>query len=232
MGRMRKTAKPKTPTYERIDRTADRREVYPILDRLVEKRRPDLSEANIALAWRFGFKRNKDGQLVLGKCKKVSELDKQFQGHDFVIILNSEAWEHLSDEQREALVFHELCHAAIAEDQNGNPKKDARGRQVYRIKKHDIEEFGDVVALYGCYKQDLENFVATAMRSPKPPQRTLLDGLEEPKPEGGADGKGEAAVAEPEAPAEGHAAKVTRERRPVPKSHGKKSGGRGKSRSR
>src|SRR6266511_3998077 len=120
MARLRKTGKVKQPTYERIDRASDRRSVYPILDELVQRHRPDLEDAKIALAWRFGFKRNRDGQLVLGKCKKVSDLDKQFQGHDFVIILNSEAWDALNEEQRRALMFHELCHAAVAVDQNGN----------------------------------------------------------------------------------------------------------------
>jgi hypothetical protein len=189
-----------------------------------------LADAKIALAWRYGWKKNRDGQLVLGKCRKVSDLDKQFQGHDFVIVLNSEAWYVLTEEQREALMFHELCHAAIAVDQNGNPKKDARDRQVYRIKKHDIEEFGDVIAKFGCYKQDLENFVATAMRSKKPPAPTLLDGIEDDK----TDGKEEAAVAEPETEhAGGHVEKVRSERkRPVPKKHQGKGSGKGKERSR
>lgn len=212
MARMRKTPRPKKPTYERIDRKADSRNVYPILD-AVRRNHPELEEATIALAWRYGLKQNKDGQLTLGKCKKVGELDKQFQGHDFVIILNFEAWEILTPEQREALVDHELCHAAISTDPNGNPKKDARGRQMFRIRKHDIEEFGAVIARHGCYKADLENFVATAMRSKKPPQPTLLDGFDEA---GNAEGKGEAAVAEPATEKESHVEKLAKDR-PAPK---------------
>lgn len=211
--RARKTPKPKQPTYTRIERKADTHGVYAVLDHCL-KSRDDLKEAHIACAFRNGWKSNKDGQLTLGKCKKVSELDKQFQGFDFIIILNFEAWtKHLNETQREALMFHELCHAAVAYDQNDNKKTDARGRTMYRIKRHDIEEFGDVVAKFGCYKQDLENFVATAMKSPKPPSPSLLDGFDE---NGAADGKGEAAVNEPEAAKETHVEKLANDR-PVPK---------------
>lgn len=174
MARSRKTPKPKLPTHERIDRKADHRGVYTVLDNLVKAHRPDLVDAKIALAWRYGWKRNKDGQIVLGKCKKAGDLDKQFHDMDFVIILNFEAWtEKLTPDQRTALMHHELEHAAISEDQNGNPKKDARGRQMYRVRKHDLEEFRSIVKEYGCYKSDIEDFVRTAMTGKKPPQPTL-----------------------------------------------------------
>ncbi len=218
MARQRKTPKPKTPSYSRIDRDVDQSGVYPLLDDLVKRLRPDLVECRLALAWKNGWKKNKDGQLVLGKCKKVSELDKEYAHHDFIIILNKEAWAHLNDEQRRALLFHELCHAAIATDPNGNPKKDARNRQMYRVKKHDIEEFGEVIVHFGCYLDDIENFVRTAMNSPKPPAPTLFD---------------EPAVAEPVKERETHVEKLGRHpKRPVPKRAAAKAAGKTKERTR
>lgn len=177
MARGRKTPKPKPPSYERIDRKADPSEVYKVLDNVIGELRHDLEEqkCRIALAWRYGLKRNKDGQLVLGKCKKVSELDKLYAEFDFVIILNSEAWKTLNPAQRKALVHHEVCHIAIATDQNGNTKKDTRGRTAFRVKKHDIEEFGDVVAVHGCYKRDLAQFVEAAVKSPAVNEPSLFD---------------------------------------------------------
>jgi len=177
MARGRKTPKPKPPSYERIDRKADPLEVYKVLDNVLEELRHDLEEnkCRIALAWRYGLKRNKDGQLVLGKCKKVSELDKLYAEFDFVIILNSEAWKTLNEQQRKALVHHEVCHIAIATDQNGNTKKDTRGRTAFRVKKHDIEEFGDVVAVHGCYKRDLAQFVEAAVKSAAVVEPSLFD---------------------------------------------------------
>jgi hypothetical protein len=180
MARQRKTPKPKQPSYQRIDRSNDPLGVYDVLDDMLDKYHQDLTgeDCRFAIAWRFGLKRNKDGQLVLGKCKKVSDLDKQYAGFDFIIILNSEAWKELDDEQRRALMHHELCHAAVSYDQNGNVKKDSRNRTCFRVRKHDIEEFGSVVEHFGCYKQDLSNFVLTAVRSKRPPQ-PMIPGLDE-----------------------------------------------------
>ena len=216
MARTRKTPKPKLPAHERIDRKADPCKVYPLLDDLVAAHRPDLEEAKIAVAWRYGLKRNKDGQLVLGKCKKAGDLDKQFHDFDFVILLNSEAWKTLSEVQRRALMHHELEHAAVSEDQNGNPKRDARGRLMYRVRKHDLEEFRSIVKEYGCYKSDIEEFVRTAVNSPKPPGPTLFDAgavagqLEQGMKDRGVDGvtvtvNGVAAPAPGDPAADGHA---------------------------
>lgn len=182
----RKTPKPKMQSYIRIDPKVDTLGVYPVLEDCLKRFRPDLvaEQCRVALVFRHGLKRNRDGQLVLGKCKKVGALDQEFEAFDFIIILNQEAWKTLSAEQRTALMHHELCHAAIAEDPNGNTKKDARNRTCFRVRKHDIEEFGEVINHHGCYKQDLENFVATAMRSKKPPAPTLLDGILEPSSNG------------------------------------------------
>lgn len=178
----RKTPEPKPPAYERIDRKADRLEVYDVLDDAVQRYRKELEEEScrIALAWRFGLKPNKDGQLVLGKCKKVSDLDKQFAGFDFVIILNREAWEKLEPPQRKALIHHELMHIAISEDASGNTRKDARNRTMFRIRKHDIEEFKDIVTEHGCYKADLGEFVLAAVNSKRPPQPTIPGMDEQP----------------------------------------------------
>lgn len=188
MARMRKTPKPKKPSYERIDRKADTLGVYDVLDDCLKRYRKDLVEekCQIALAWRYGLKPNKDGQLVLGRCRKVSDLDKQFAGFDLFIILNNEAWKRLNESQRRALMHHELCHAGVSTDANGNVKKDSRERTMFRIRKHDIEEFGIVVAEHGCYKSDLADFVLAAVNSKAPPQPDL-PGLIEPSENGTAE---------------------------------------------
>jgi hypothetical protein len=117
-------------------------------------------DVRIALAWATSWKPDVDGRLVLGKCKKASDLDRELAPFDFVILLNRDFWlnARVTDGQRDALLDHELMHAAIAYDEHGDPKVDARGRTVYRIRKHDIEEFRDIVARHGCYKADLEDF--------------------------------------------------------------------------
>jgi hypothetical protein len=126
----------------------------------------ELNSAHIGLAWRKALKADVDGHIVLGRCVKISELHKEFLPFDFIVVLNKEYWDFFDDDKRLALMDHELCHAAAALDQESEQKEDDRGRPLWRVRKHDIEEFRDVVQRHGCYKSDLEEF-AKALRDAK-----------------------------------------------------------------
>lgn len=135
-----------------------------------------LSEARIAYAWMIGKKPDKDGRIVLGKMKKASELDRQLHEFDAVLLLNREHWEILSEEQRRALVDHELCHLDVDVDPDtGDPRLDEEDRKLYRIRKHDLEEFRGVIERHGCYLSDIVEFVRVA-RKKDPNFRLFPDG--------------------------------------------------------
>jgi hypothetical protein len=154
------------------------RQVYEILDELVGSFHDELAKAKIAMAWKNGWRENADGQMKLGQCKKGSDLDKTLHGYDFVILLNS-GWVNdgaTTKEQLRALIDHELCHATIAVDDDGDPKEMADGSPVYRVRRHTIEEFDEVVERHGLYKRDLERFAGTVH------QRAKQDGLFDEKP--------------------------------------------------
>lgn len=144
-------------------------EPYQILNKM-RAFHEDVIEAAIALAWRKSLKPDKDGHLILGKCIKVSDLQKEFAAYDFIILLNREVWEdsEFTEKQKEALVDHELCHAAGVVDDDG-AKYDERGRRVFRSRKHDIEEFYGIVQRHGCYKRDLELFAEALLKKRKTP---------------------------------------------------------------
>ncbi len=55
-------------------------------------------------------------------------------------------------------------HAEVRLNKYGEPATDERGRRVYRIRKHDLEEFRAIVERYGCYKRDLEDFAVVLRR--------------------------------------------------------------------
>jgi len=157
-----KPPKPKPINFELIppmDGTHEP-EPYRILRTIREAHHPDLAKARIALAWRKKLKRDRDGHLVLGKCVKITDLQREFHEFDYVILLNREVWldDAFTPEKKHALIDHELCHADAARDKDGFPKRDERDRFVWRTRKHDIEEFRDVVRRHGCYKADLEEF--------------------------------------------------------------------------
>mgnify|MGYP001601445371 CR=1 FL=1 len=60
------------------------------------------------------------------------------------------------------------------------------GRQIYRIRKHDLEEFADVVERYGTYKRDLELFPMALRRGPQqvalPPAGLISEPVAETSP--------------------------------------------------
>lgn len=144
--------------------------MYGLLDALVEQHHEDLCDARIALAWCTSWTRDADGKIVLGKCKKASDLDRELAAYDFIILLAKWFWRALdvTDAQRRALLDHELCHAALKRDVNGEPVEDERGRRVYRIRKHDLEEFVAVVDRHGIYTHDLEVFARTLRKAGVP----------------------------------------------------------------
>src|SRR5438067_2592834 len=157
--------KPKKVSYRLITNGSDEgRAMYRLLRELVTAHHPDLLGANIALAWCTSWKPDADGIVTLGKCKKASDLDRELAVYDFIILLRESFWIDplVTDAQRRALLDHELCHAAVKLDEHGEPVEDERGRVVYRVRKHDIEEFTEIVERHGTYKRDLETF-ATAL---------------------------------------------------------------------
>lgn len=146
-------------------------EPYKLMKEIRAEFHPDTKQAKIALAWMHGVKANVDGKVCLGKCILSSELQKEFMEFDFVILLNKEVWEskEFGVERKKALLDHELMHAAEAVDKEGEPKVDAKGRKLFRIRNHDLEEFTDVVRRHGVWKKDLEIFAEAIIKKSQAP---------------------------------------------------------------
>lgn len=158
-----------------------REEPWEILRKYVDEHHPHLKDATFAMAWRSALKADKDGIIMLGKAKKASDLDRDLAAYDLLIILNREHWEIFDRAQREALIDHELCHLRVAKDKEGELRTDERGRPVYRMRKHDVEEFTEVIDRHGVYKNDLERFAESIIQSKKTPlfPPEVFDSLEE-----------------------------------------------------
>lgn len=162
--------KAKKLTYELLgEDTETGRPLYALLAELVEQHHEALyrTDARIALAWCTSWTPDVDGRVTLGKCRKASDLDRELMAFDFVILLSRSFFEdpRVTPQQCRALIDHELMHAAVKYDATGEPVTDARGRTVYRIRKHDLEEFSDIASRYGCWKRDIEQFAGALDRA-------------------------------------------------------------------
>jgi len=163
--------KPKVIKVSVIDPEDGRgRSLYATLKDLVAEHHPDLALAQIALAWNDGWKADSDGHLQLGKATKCSDLQRELHVYDFIIELNREATRDFGDDKWLALLDHELSHCDQAtDDESGAHKVDERGRPVWRIRKHDVEEFLDVIERHGTWKSDLVEFARAALRNREEP---------------------------------------------------------------
>jgi hypothetical protein len=144
-------------------------EPYELMNEMRAKYHPELEPARIALAWRLEWKPDSDHRLILGMCVKATDLQKELVAWDFVILLNREVWdeEEFTRDRKLALLDHELCHAARAKTKLLIPRIDTRGRPVWRMRGHDIEEFRCIVERHGLYKADLERFFEAIVRNKK-----------------------------------------------------------------
>lgn len=184
-----KTKKRKKVTVQLLKRVhaGEVTEPYRLMEELRDHDHGHLADAKIGIAWRLGWRSDPDGHLRLGQCRKRTDLDRELDGFDFMLLLNKEAWPQLNDGQKRALIDHELCHAQIVIDSDGNPKRNDRDRLVCRIKKHDTEEFRAVVERHGLWTADLEQIARAAINDAN---RPLLPRDDAPAPAaavGGAD---------------------------------------------
>jgi hypothetical protein len=168
-----KQAKPKRVSFELIQRdSVIGHPMYCLLDELVDAYHRELQRARIALAWCTSWNADVDGRVTLGKCKRAGDLDRELASFDFVILLRQAFWtnEQVTAQQRRALLDHELCHAAVKlEPKSGEPVVDERDRLVYRTRRHDIEEFTEIVERYGCWTHEIEAFYAALRRAGQEP---------------------------------------------------------------
>lgn len=76
---------------------------------------------------------------------KRNEREQFISGYLFVMEVNYKNWQVMTDEQRVALVDHELCHASI---EDGKPV----------IIDHDVEEFVVIVGRHGMWRENVRQF--------------------------------------------------------------------------
>lgn len=158
--------KPKKIPWEMLDRE-HQPEMYELLDELITEHHDELFNARVALAFNTSWKPDTDGHRTIGRCRKVSDLEREWMPFDFIILLHKEFWTspEVTDEQRRALLDHELCHAGVAVDRDGEPKLDERDRLVFRTKKHTVEEFHEIITRHGIWKYELETFWETLQKA-------------------------------------------------------------------
>lgn len=123
-------------------------EIKQIAAHLIEIFKPELEAFEIRYIWASENPR-KDGRECVGLARKITGLNAHLAGWDegfFVLETGIEAFNSLDENGKIAYVLHELNHFGITDDGN------------LWIVPHDIEEFNQVVEVFGSYNLDLMLF--------------------------------------------------------------------------
>lgn len=122
-------------------------EVEKLAKRLIPKHHTHLVNAKIAYLFKNKEMKSK-GKIVVATAKKVSKEMTTLSGYNFLITVAYPTWRDLSDDQKLAIVDHELEHCLVDEDAK-------TGETKYLIIPHDVEEFSSIIRRHGLYTTDL-----------------------------------------------------------------------------
>lgn len=124
-------------------------EPYQIMEEIIATDRKDLVAVKIGIAWHTGWRPDADNVRTHGKCQKRSDLDRSLDTYDAIIILSETSWLAFTGSDKVRLITHELEHIQLASDKNGEPLIDDKGRQVIRMKRHDVADFASIIQKFG-----------------------------------------------------------------------------------
>lgn len=86
-------------------------------------------------------KKGHDGKKVFAQCEKVAQKYKWSVPCDFTITVFEPNVEGFTDEQIEILLFHELLHVGITQNDDGT--------ETYSCVPHDLEDFKLIIDRFG-----------------------------------------------------------------------------------
>jgi hypothetical protein len=120
---------------------------------IIEAHRPELMGVKIAYVFRDEASVS-HGKVIVGKCYKVGPRDIVLHGFDFVVEIAQDVWAEATADFQQALMDHELGHIGLdGLDDDGMPK--------YYLRRHDIEEFSEILSRHGAYHGALMTFLNT-----------------------------------------------------------------------
>ncbi|MCZ8139231.1 MAG: putative metallopeptidase [Armatimonadota bacterium] len=88
----------------------------------------------------------------------MDELDGEPVPQRIIITVWEQGWETLEEDQRAALMFHELCHLRA---------KLVEGEWRFSLVGHDLEEFNAVVQRFGVWMPNIHKFIESCRSGQK-----------------------------------------------------------------
>lgn len=147
-------------------------EVHDIIRRVMERDHPDLFAAEVKVDCLLALPpvdRNGDatgpavsvgGYPCLASIRVVNLRDRAKRMGDAEILIDSEEWEVLREDQKEALIDHELTHLQLRVNDKGALIRDDLGRPKITMRLHDHQAgwFDEVAKRHGQASVEVQQF--------------------------------------------------------------------------
>lgn len=136
------------PTYQRADEELQKMAKSIILEFPTHK---PLIDADVKIDFVFAYPKydqngepcgdaiRRHGCRALGLARKLSLKDRAMGRGDAEILIDAEWWKDANEEERRALLDHEIHHVAVKTNKKGAILKDDLGRPQIGMRPHDFE---------------------------------------------------------------------------------------------
>ena len=81
-------------------------------------------------------------KTTIGRCMKTNKELKFFSKYDYIIEMSKEIWEAIDDKVRYILMYHELLHIHMENDEKTQEVK-------FLLKDHDVKDFYVIIKKFG-----------------------------------------------------------------------------------
>lgn len=115
-------------------------DVCGLLAELINEYHLSLRNCNIKCLF-FDKPRKRGGKIALATAEAVSLKYNYLTDIEFIISIYEESWRMMAEQEKKALLDHELNHCFIGESKAGEP--------IYKTIPHDYEEFRVIIERYG-----------------------------------------------------------------------------------
>lgn len=127
------------------------KEIIEMTKALIRMYHPELQTARVAVIMRSEAPES-NGLVTYGKARKVSAEQQVHIPFDFVIWLAFDQWLRFSDNQKSALIDHELSHCQW-------------DGFVARMRGHDVEEFNHIIKRWGMWWPNSDSFAVAIQQA-------------------------------------------------------------------
>lgn len=92
----------------------------------------------------------------VANCRVANHREHFFtDGADYIISVSGDIWDHLEQDRREILIWHELEHVHPEYNED-------KGEYNYKVRNHDIEDFQSIIEEHGVdWFDDMKTIVSS-----------------------------------------------------------------------